>query len=336
MGHKRWSLRGAVVASVAAALVTGVAMSPRPALAEPLTVQMAGQNRGSVAGLDRYMIPTYHVNFITSQQATAAASIMARTRLAMVLMGPDQATMRRLTNEAYADLRAQMEAAGLQLVSPEETRAAVQAAGYEDVPNNVEIAGIGPSITIGTSVRRGWATFGPDAAPALTAFRSMSRPMGIQIPVGGANRLNRQLGEAQAIAIVPSLTLDFVNMSASTGSGILGQARASANGRAAFSVLMDSPVQSHKPAPIGPGTPGSFRPRRDVTSTTPFAEVIQGGAEVRGSATLSDIADENYINIQRARGDAVVVDMPTWEGLVRDGYRAYNAGIVAAIVSSRR
>ena len=185
-------------------------------------------------------------------------------------------------------------------------------------------------------MRRGWATFGPDAAPALTAFRSMARPMGSNIPVGGTHRLNRQLGEVQAIAIVPSLTIDFVNMSASTGTGILGQARASASGRPGFAVLMDSPVQAHKPAPVGPGTPGSFRPRRDTVSTTPFAEVIQGGAEVRGSATLSDIADENYITISRARGDAVVVDMPVWEGLVRDGYRAYNAAIVAAIVSQRR
>jgi hypothetical protein len=337
MSIQHWLPRAARAASIGAALVLAVSSVTSSAVAEPLTVQMTGQHRGLVGGMDRYMIPTYHVNFITSQQATAAASIMARTRLAMVLKGPDQAVMRRLTNEAYADLRAQMEAAGLQLVSPEETRALVQAAGYEDVPGNVEIAGIGPSITIGTSVRRGWATFGPDAAPALTAFRSMSRPMGIRIPIGGANRLARQLHQTQSIAIAPSLTLDFVNMSASTGSGILGQARASANGRVAFSVLMDSPVQAYKPAGLaGTGTPGTFGPRRDVTSTTPFAEVIEGGAEVRGSATLSDIADENYINISRARGDAVVVDMAVWEGLVRDAYRAYNAGIVQAIVSQRR
>lgn len=318
-----------------AGLALAMAASPVAVLAEPLRVEMSGHSRFLVTGHDRFVIPTYHLNFVTSQQATAAASIMSRVRLAMVLVGPDQATMRRLTNEAYADLKSQMEAAGLTVVPEAEAQAMVAAAGYTPLAGNMELAGIGPSITVGSSVRRGWATFGPDAAPALESFRTMRRPLGMVANIGVMNGLNRHLLAADAIAIAPSLTIDFVSMNASAGRGMFGGGAASANGRPGVAVLMDSPVAAHKPARAGPGTPGSFRPRRDVVSATPFAEVIQGGAEVRGSATLSDIADENYQNVARARGDAVVVDLPVWEGLVRDGYRAYNAGIVAAIVSQR-
>ncbi len=264
---------------LAAALMAAVVLGGAPvaASADTFNVPMSGQHRGTLAGLDRFAIPTYHLNFITSQQATAAASIMSRVRLAMVLVGPDQATMRRLTNEAYADLRAQMEAAGLMLVSPEETRTMVVAAGYEDIPGNVELAGIGPGITIGSSVRSGWATFGPDVAPALTAFRMPRNQMSAALSIQAGNRLNGPLGQAGAIMLAPQLTLDFVAMNASTG-----------------------------------------------------------GAAVRAGAGLSDIVDDNYQAVARARGDAVVADMPVWEGLIRDAYRGYNAGIVAAILGTRR
>ena len=317
-----------------AGAAVAVAIMPVGALAEPLTVQMTGQSRFLMTGYDRFVIPTYQVNFITSQQATAAASIMSRVRLAMVLVGPDQATMRRLTNEAYADLKAQMTAAGLTVVSEAEAQAMVAAAGYQPLPGNMELTGIGPSITIGAGVRKGWATFGPDAAPALEPFRNLKRTMGVAFGnIGATNALNRSLLAAEAIAVVPALTVDFVAMSAS-GGGMFSRG-ASASGRPGVAITVDSPCAIHKPARSGPGTPGGLRPRRDVISTTPFAEVVQGGAEVRASATLSDIADENYQAIQRARGDAVVVDLPVWEDLIRDAYRAYNAAIVAAIVNER-
>ena len=81
----------------------------------------------------------------------------------------------------------------------------------------------------------------------------------------------------------------------------------------------------------GYGTPGELRPKADVVSTTTFSKVEEGGAAVN-VGSMSSIADDNYINVQRARGDAVVVDLPVWEGLMRDAYRSYNAAIVASII----
>ena len=42
---------------------------------------------------------------------------------------------------------------------------------------------------------------------------------------------------------------------------------------------------------------------------------MQVGAAVN-VGSMSSIADDNYLVVQRARGDAVVVDLPVWEGLV--------------------
>jgi len=70
-------------------------------------------------------------------------------------------------------------------------------------------------------------------------------------------------------------------------------------------------------------------------SATTFAKVEEGGAAVN-VGTMTSIADDNYQSVQRARGDAVIVDLPVWEGLVRDAYRSFNAAIVASVISGRK
>ena len=94
-----------------------------PAAAEPMTIPMAGGHKGFIAGHANVVIPAYHVNFITSHQATASASIMAKTRLAMVLEGPTPELMRKLTDEAHADLVSQMTAAGLSVLPADQATA---------------------------------------------------------------------------------------------------------------------------------------------------------------------------------------------------------------------
>lgn len=319
---------------LAAFLAFAMALSgPVAALADTFNIQMAGQNRGFLRG-QRFLIPTYHLNFVTSQQATSVVSIGARTRLAMVLQGVDQATMRRLTNEAFGDLRTQMAAAGLTLISTEEGRAMTVASGIRELPNNLEVAGIGPGITIGSSVRRGWVTMGPDAAPALAPLATMRGQMNQIGAIQAMTPFNRVPNSADLVVIAPSLVIDFVRMQATRG-GMFGGA-ASTSGQVGFGVLMTSRVGAQKPSGrMNLGTPGGFAPRADSFTDTPFAEIVTGGAAVRAGAGLSDVVDENYQAVARARGDAVVVNLPVWEGLVRDAYRDYNAAIVAAIVSQQ-
>jgi hypothetical protein len=309
--------------SLLAALMVGAAFAAS-ALAEPLSIEMVGNNAALFKGHANFAVPTYHVNFVTSHQATAVASISARARLAMVLVGPDETIMRRLTDEAYADLRAQFTAAGLPLLSEADTKTV--AAEMELVPGNMDKAPPISGFTIGKSNRRGWVTFGPGAAPAMTAFRNMSSPNGMTTGFAGlaASKMNKPAGVLDAIVIVPSLTVDFANLTASTGSNFLGRSTASVGGTVGFSVLAGSPVTFQNPAgQTGMGTPGTIRPKEDVLSKTVFAKVEEGGAAVN-VGSMASVVDENYQTVQRARGDAVVVDIAVWEGRVRDAYKAYN------------
>jgi hypothetical protein len=317
--------------------LSATATLPAVSRAASFNIRMTGQYPHILRGA-AFAIPTYHVNFVTSQQATSVASISARTRLSLVMEGPTQATMRALTNAAYADLRTQMEAAGLSVLPIDETRRMVQAGGLAELPGNVQIDGIGPGVTIGSSLRKGWATFGPDAAPALTPLVNMrGSGQGGFAAIGAMAALNalgpvlRQPGMSDKVAFAPSLVLDFARMDARRP-GLFGGA-ASVGGNIAFGLLQASRVLSHKGAARGGGMAGAFGPREDVFVDPPFATVVEGGAAVRAGPSFSDTVDANYQAIQRARGDAVMIDVPVWEGLVRDAYRSYNAAIVATVRS---
>lgn len=320
---------------LSAAAASALAFAARPALAEPMTVKWAYTHNGMFKGHRRVAIPAYHINFIVWQQATAAASIGARSRLAILLTGVDIPTLRKLTDEAYTDLKAQFTAAGIGVVPETDARAMVAAAGMERLPGNMVTVGGGPGITIGKSVRRGFVTIGATDAPALTAYRQPESQTGLgamaaatQLNAGA--RMYKSAWDLDANILVPSLTLDFAAMEASTG-GMFGGV-ASAGGSIRFRIDMDSPTWTLNPASGGRfGTPGGLRPVRDVVSQTPFATVEEGGAGVRSMGTW---VDENYQTVARARGDAVVVNLPVWESLVRDAFRAYNAAIVGAVAKA--
>ncbi|MBP7705530.1 MAG: hypothetical protein KA105_09650 [Caulobacter sp.] len=318
-----------------AAAAAAVMLGARPALAEPMAVKWVTQFDSMFKGHQRVVIPAYHINFIVWQQATAAASIAARSRLVLLLTGIDVPTLRKLTDEAYADLKAQFVAAGIGVASEADAQAMVATAGMERLPGNMITVGGGKSITIGKSVRRGFVTLGATDAPALTAYRLPESQTGLGA-IAAAGQINagakmvKPAWDLDATIVVPSLTLDFAEMQADNGGMFGGYANSS--GQVKFRIDMDSPVHTLNPTLNGrSANPGGLRPNKDVVSQTPFATVEKGGAQVRSMGTW---VDENYQSVARARGDAVVVDLPVWEGLVRDAYRGYNAAIVAAVVKA--
>ena len=69
-----------------------------------------------------------------------------------------------------------------------------------------------------------------------------------------------------------------------------------------------------------------IRPEADYGVAAPFA---------RDEAGAADVAPLSVMGESVARGDAVIVDLPAWENLVRAAYRDYNASIVAATLRGK-
>ena len=304
----------------------GLLQSAGQALAETFNVQFYGQRKGWFKGRTKVSVAAYQINFITLQQATAVGGFGARTRLTAVLSGVDESVMRRLVDEAHADLKAQLTAAGVPVAGDDESQRAIAATGVELLPGN-RAEGKPGSVTIGQSVKQGWVSFGASAAPALKGFQNMGQVSGFSVAgaMGVLNKLGKPSVEIDSAFVMPILTLDFAQMEAKGGNSITSQF-ARAGGQPNFGIIaINSPTHiCSSNNDRGMASPGSLWMKKDVRSKTGFvAEVLQGEAESR-SLFGGD-----------SRGDAVVVDRPAWEGLVRDAFKSYNAQVVAAVQTCR-
>ena len=297
-----------------------LALAPR-ASAEMLPVKMNNAHGAYFKGRSKIAIISYSINYIVAQQATAVGGWGTKARLAATLAGVEEPMMRSLANEAHADLKAQLAAAGVAVASDEEAMGVLRAAAVELIPGNRDDGGGTGGITIGTSVKKAYVSFGADAAPLTNLYQPGGKVggLGMLATMGRAGKLNRPGEAIDAVLLAPSLTLDFAEMEAHRGSR-----GASTSGAATFVLRAQSPVNIQNPGPRGMGTPGFMMPAKDYPSATPFAAVDTGGGSVRALSSGG-----------AARGDAVIVDPKAWSALVRDAYRSYNAAIVAAIVKAR-
>jgi hypothetical protein len=320
-----------VIRRFVGATLAALVLSTSAAVAEQSgAVQFSGTLGPFAREQSNVAVPSYHVTFITQQQGTAAGNIEARARLNAVLAGIDEATMRRLTNEAYADLITRLQAANLAVLPAAQARALAN--GVDAVPGNGDVKGVGAGITIGRSVRRGYASYGADEAPMLVPYHNPTGATGgpnLMRVMGAANTIGRAAREIDAWAVIPALTIDFINMEARRTSS-----SASVSSEVMFSLRMASGASTAGRGAAGPGYMQGLRMTRDVTWTDTFAEVVQGGAAVR-EGTMTPIINENYQVEARARGDAIVADAAVWEGLVRQAYQTFNEALVAEIVDAR-
>ena len=84
-------------------LRSALSVAAAPALAETFPVKMASYQKGYFKGFTSVALPSYNFTLITANQATAVGG-GAASRLNAVLVGIDQAEMRKMADEAHADL----------------------------------------------------------------------------------------------------------------------------------------------------------------------------------------------------------------------------------------
>ena len=304
-----------------------------PAAMAQAAIKFTGSIGNALKRRKRIAVPAYQITYILQQQATAVAGVGASTRLNTVLMGVDEPMLRKLTDEAYADLVAKFTAAGFDVVPASEAKAIT--AGVELVPGNADIQAVKAGITIGKSIKSGWAAFGATDAPLIQAYHNPGSPTGAPglAAVGANGKIGAAAKALDAACVIPSLRIDYANLEAHGGGGMFSGGRASVGGDLQFSLRAFSGATFVVQEDRGAGYGMAIYLAKDLVDKTPFAKVDEGGAGVRGGARTS--ADSNYILRDHARGDAVWIDPPVWEGLVRKATQTFNTALVEAAVKAR-
>lgn len=285
-------------------------------------IRMTGQNGSHFKGKSRIAIGSYGINFVVAQKATAVAGVGLNSRVTTGLQGVDEATMRRLANEGYADLRAQLGAAGVALADEAAVRSVFQQAGTAMLPGNTESNRDG-GITIGKGVKKASVAYGADAAPLTDLYPASGKtsPLAMMGAIGKIQKLGAPGKAIDAVLIFPLLTIDYADTDARVTRTLTGARRGIVSSNVAFGIRAQSPVNVVNPA----FTHGMFGPAKDVFVETPFSA---GATEM--TAMANDSASAMSVVEEQKKGN-VVVDPARWTALVQDAYRAYNAAIVAVV-----
>ena len=309
-----------------------VVWSVSPAMAQNFPVKMTGAHSSHYKGRGRIAIPSYSINYIIAQKASASGGVSVKAKSTTILAGIDEATMRKVVDEAFADLKTQMTAAGLPLATDAEAAGVLSSSGTTLAPGNVFRGGDG-GIVIGKGVKKQFVSFGATAAPLTELFQPGGKVGGLGAigKIGSTNKLNTPGEAIDATLIFPSLTLDFAESEVSVSRTLAGGKRASASNDVRFSIRVESPVNIQNPAIRGIGTPGMMRPDKDASTDVSFA-TVKGSTGATSQTNWGSLFDDGMVR----NSSLVMADPVKWTELARAAYRSYNAAIVTAIKQVRK
>lgn len=317
--------------------VAALALMAAPASAQMGPIKWMNVSKQTLVGKARIGIGSYAINYVVSQRAAARASIGAQSKLEQTLVGVDEATMRRLADEAYEDLKAQMAAAGYTLVPDAETKGILQAGAVTYLPGNFADKKAGGMAFGKKKVSKGYVTVGAGAAPLTSMFGEPKAGAFAAFAAlnSGVGKLYKPAEAADALLIFPTMTVDFADTEARTGTTLAGGRRASIDSEVRFIIRAESKVDTVLPMNKGyAGTAIPFWMAKDVESDKPFTfgptdrSAMSSSTNVGGGVT-------SYQDSSSGPG-GVRVDLPQWTALMQEAYRAYNAGIVEALRITKR
>jgi hypothetical protein len=302
------------------------------ATAQDFSLKMTGAHASQFKGRGRIAVPSYSINYIIAQKASAAGGVSVKAKSTTILAGIDEATMRKMVDEAFADLKTQLAAAGVPLATDEEAASVLSTSGTTLVPGNTYSGGDG-GIVIGKGIKKQFISFGATAAPLTELFQPGGKTGGLGAigKIGSTNKLNKPGEAIDATLIFPSLTLDFAESEVSVSRTLAGGKRASASNEVKFSIRAESPVNVQNPATRGIGTPGTMRPAKDASTDLAFA-TVEGSTGATSQTNYGSLFDDGTIK----NSSLVVADPAKWTELARAAFKSYNAAIVSAITQVRK
>ncbi len=288
----------------------------------PMTLERSGGRASALAGRTRIALAGYNIGAYTnvSTQASSGGGFTgfgARTRMDLALAGIEPALLQRIADAAHADLVAQLQAAGYDVVTAQDVLAAP--GGQEALDPVESYEGEDP---LGNDM----LVIGPTGVGAAQ-FHGVGRRM-----IGNGNRPATASNALDAVMLYPNLSLNFA-YTAGSGNRMFSN-RASVEAGPGFSassivqvvfsregrfadgwttLLMDEPLAIE----------GEFASMEEVDSSN-------NNVAVALSAVLG-------AGLQRSQRDTYLVtaDPAAYETLALSAARGFNAAIVAQVQAAR-
>lgn len=331
------SVSGAVGRSYVGAEASGrvslAQLDMMPDNVPPLPVALQGHSTRYLANRPRIVIPGYTLAFVQGASASAFGggagtdTNQRRTQIATRLVGLTDTMAHDMADAAYADLVAQLEAAGYEVVDPATFQAAEQMRGLARYDGPVGGQGV-----IDSRATKAWVAYGPRALPIIKGH-AFETGMGAVAASGALMRFGRASRDLDAIIITPRVLIDYIDMESTGRRTYSGSASVDADLR--FGINPTSKVDFVWGNNGGGAMPGWFT-TRGAHTPQPFGILDQTADRSDSLATHNALVSIGFGSVYR---QSLVYDAEVspkrYAALSRAAYQGFNAALVAEIRKAR-
>lgn len=289
-------------------------------------------------GVTKVIMPFFQVQFVTASQAGATGAGGAHTKMAMRLQGPTPAQMQAITDEVYQSFVADLKAAGLEVVSPEEAKTY---SAYSEImaaakPSGEIVKGMN-SVTSAFYAPTGMNFYYlPTMLPDLAGGGSMTA-------VGNASIVRKEadlMNQSGAAVIGFRAVVDFATLSASNRRGLRALARNAKTKGEAGLLIRPAATQVFLITPNAKATMIDPQSRMRLELQAPLmidSEAITGMADNQTSGQKTGQAIGNAISLlggvgmSKTKSYDIVVDPDVWQADVTGALKGVSAAAAARI-----
>jgi hypothetical protein len=293
---------------------------------------------GGARGVRKVIIPFFQIQFVQDAQANATAGGGVHSKTSVHLEGPTPAQMQVITDEVYAGFVADLKAAGLEVVSPEEAQGF---SAYTDImnaskPSGQAIKGLNQVSSLFYAPTGMNFYFLPTMLPELAGGGSMTA-------VGNAQIVRREaelMSQSGAAVIGFRAVVDFATLSASDRKGLRVFSRTAKTAAEFGLVIKPVATQVFLITPEAKATMIDPQNRMRLELQAPlilYSAAIRStdenstGGQKRGEALGNAISFLAGSGLSKSKSFAVEVDPELWQKDVTGALRGVSGAAVAKL-----
>lgn len=219
-----------LVLFLGAALAASITVPGLRAAEAVLEKKTAGYAKKILARSDKYIIAGFRVAFNTEGAASASTDSRlknlgnsigsgpktvhsdASVSMKVSLAGPQAEDFQRITEEAYADFKQRLEQAGCTVLGPDVLKASKGYGELKFTPSTPERPYV-KDLSLGAG--RTVVVYSPAELPLFLGHFDGNALGSVSLDLGNWRALNQLSVETKAVVLVPTITIDFVQMKSS-------------------------------------------------------------------------------------------------------------------------